>query len=82
MHIVKFLVINYYLWLANLKLKEPGSLGKILLLGAHLNIIVGDPFKLVGKDLIEGVRAPWINIIVGGLFKLVDKNCIKGVGAP
>ena len=47
-----------------MKLKGPGPLGTILLLGAHLNIIVGGPFKLVGKHEIEGARALWINIII------------------
>ena len=42
----------------------------MLVLGAHLNIIVQGPFKLVGKNYIVGVRAPWINIIVRGPFKL------------
>ena len=47
-----------------MKLKGPGPLRTILLLGAHLNIIVGGPFKLVGKHEIEGARALWINIII------------------
>ena len=64
-------------------------------MGAHLNILVGGPFKLVGKNQIEGARAPWINIIVGahlnwehlniivrGPFKLVGKNQIEGARAP
>ena len=38
--------------------------GSILLLGALLIIIVGGPFKLVGKNLIERARAPWLNTIV------------------
>ena len=42
-------------WLANIKLKEPGPPGSILLLGAHLIgghliIIVEGIFKLVGKN--------------------------------
>ena len=49
--------------LANIKLRvrAPGS---ILLLGAHLNIIVGGLLKLAGKNLIDGEQAPCINIIV------------------
>ena len=56
----------------NIKLRvwAPGS---TLLLGANLNIIVGDPFKLVGKNYIEGARTR-NNIIVGGPYELVGKN--------
>ena len=38
-------------WLANNKLRGSGPSGSILLLEGHLNIIVGGPFKLVGKKL-------------------------------
>ena len=34
-------------WLANIKLKGPGSLGSILLLGAHLNL---GPFKYYCRE--------------------------------
>ena len=37
-------------WLAKIKLRGPGPPGSILLLGTHLNIIVGDIFKLVDKN--------------------------------
>ena len=44
-------------WLAKIKLRGTGLPGTILLLGAHLqriggylNISVGGPFKLVGKN--------------------------------
>ena len=47
-----------------MKLRGPGTPGSILLLGAHLNIIVEGPFKVAGKNEIEGARAPWITIIV------------------
>ena len=47
LHFTRVIRLN---WLANIKLKGSGPLGAILLLGAHLNIIVGSPFKLVGKN--------------------------------
>ena len=47
-------------WLVKINCGGPGP----LLLGAHLIIIVGGLFTLVGKNQIEGARAPWINIIV------------------
>ena len=37
-------------WLADIKLKGPGPLETIVLLGAHLNIILEGIFKLVGKN--------------------------------
>ena len=37
---------------------------------------------MVGKNYIEGARAPWINIFLGGPFKLIGKNYIEGSGPP
>ena len=60
--------------MVHIKLRGLGTPGSILLLGGisigdHLNIIVGGPFKLCGKNYIEGARGPSINIITGGTFK-------------
>ena len=56
-------------WLANIKLKRPGPPGAVLFLGAYLNwgtlnYFCRGPFKLVGKNEIEGAWTPRINIIV------------------
>ena len=59
------------------RLEPPGS---ILLLVAHLNIIVEGPFKLFGKNYIEGALASWINIIVGGHLNRLVKIKLRGPG--
>ena len=72
---LNFTRIIHLNWLAKIKLRSPGPPGSILLLGGisigdHLNIIVGDPLKLFGKNYIEGALGPSINVIAGDPFKL------------
>ena len=83
-----------------MKLRGPGPPETMLLLGSilivsHLNIIVGGPFKLIGKIKLRGPGPLdqyycWgpiyighhLNIIVWGLFKLVSKHEIERARAP
>ena len=81
--------------LANIKLKGHGPLDQYccwgpIWIGSHLNIIVGGPFKLVGKMKLRGsgplgsisLLGAYLNITVGDPFKLADKNWIEGPGLP
>ena len=63
-------------WFANIKLRGPRPPGTILLLGAHLNVIVGAHLNWLEKIKLRGPGPPRSILLLGaylncGLLKIL-----------